>query len=74
MALHEYINTLLADSKMVTWMPIKMRTMEDKREMVTNFNQMIEVYNLWAETTNIHQPVTEETIQDKITQEKKLYG
>ena len=59
---------------MVTWMPIKMRTMEDKREMVTNFNQMIEVYNLWAETTNIHQPVTEETIQDTITQEKKLYG
>ena len=48
--------------------------MEDKREMVTNFNQMIEVYNLWAETTNIHQPVTEETIQDTITQEKKLYG
>ena len=74
LTLHEYISTLQSESKMDTWMPIKMRTMEDKREMVTNFDQMIEVYNLWAETTNMHQPVTEETIQDKITQEKKLYG
>lgn len=64
----KYINSYkaieeLVDHKiLVTGIPIKLQTMLEKRRLVRNFDQCVEVYNEWVERNGIGEPYANEDI------------
>lgn len=56
MATRSAIKELMENKVMVTGVPIKLQTMLEKRMLVRNFDQCVDVYNQWVELTGHGQP------------------
>ena len=55
-------------------LPMKKQTMSEKKHIVKNFNQCVDVYNKWVEThLDIAQPVDLNELQNKADQERKFW-
>jgi len=76
MELHKFIRLLTFDdvNKLPTIIPVKMNTMQDKQNLIVNFNDAVKVYNNWATTTNSYTPLTPEDLKYYITKESDIYA
>ena len=68
------ISQLNYSRRLPTPMPIKMNTLADKCSRITNFDQAVEKYNIWAASGNRHPEITQEDISKKINQEAQIYA
>ena len=73
MKLKRFIQRLVPD-KLLSEIPVKMNTMQDKQKRVLNFNDAVEVYNKWTSTTNSHMPISQQDIARIISTESKIYA
>jgi hypothetical protein len=71
--MHSMIDRLNYSRRLPTTMPLKMNTMADKQKRITNFFEIVDVYNQWASKGNRHQAVTETQLTDTIAKEEKIY-
>lgn len=72
---HEFTRKIAFDQyKMPTNIPIKMNTLSDKQNRVTNFDDAVEVYNKWTTTTNSHQPISQDDVAQRIIKENNIYA
>ena len=71
--LHKFILKLVDKHKLVTGIPVKMNTLQDKKKRIKNFDNAVSVYNKWANATNSHRPVTEEHLTQQISEENTIY-
>lgn len=54
--------------------PIKKQTLGDKHQMIKNFNELTEVYNLWIDKNpGIGEPVDHSTVQTQISRESDFW-
>jgi hypothetical protein len=54
--------------------PMKKQTLAEKRHIVKNFNQCVEVYNVWAEAnSDIAKPVDLDELQQKAVDERNFW-
>jgi hypothetical protein len=73
MKLKRFIQRLVPD-KLLSEIPVKMNTMQDKQKRVLNFNDSVEVYNKRTSTTNSHMPISQQDIARIISTESKIYA
>jgi len=71
--MHAMIDRLNHSRRLPTIMPLKMNTLADKQKRVTNFFEIVDIYNQWASKGNRHQEVTEKQLVDTIAKEEKIY-
>ena len=71
--LHKFILKLVDKHKLVTGIPVKMNTLQDKKKRIKNFDNAVNVYNKWANATNSHRPITEEHLTQQISEENTIY-
>ena len=50
---YNVIDELIKNNVLVTGVPIKLQTMLEKRRLIRNFDQCVEVYNAWAERQGV---------------------
>jgi len=65
---YQSFDKLIDSGILVDRVPIKLQTMAEKRAIVKNFDQCIDVYNIWAEQ-NDYTPVDQETVIEQSTEE-----
>jgi len=77
---YKYIDGLLTIDKMrdlgilTGSLPMKKQTMSEKKHIVKNFNQCVDVYNKWVENhLDIAQPVDLEGLQARADQERRFW-
>jgi hypothetical protein len=60
---------------MVSGPPIKKQTLDDKHQIIKNFNELIDVYNRWIEQNpSIGEPVDSDKIQNQISTESDFWN
>ena len=52
------IRQLVVNGTLVTGVPIKLQTLAEKRQIIKNYDQCIEVYNKWVDENNLGQKYT----------------
>jgi hypothetical protein len=72
--LYNYQNLLCSEQKLVTRIPIKMSTMQEKQNKIINFNDTIAVFNNWTKSTNEYQTIDLEYVKQKIDTESSYYA
>ena len=70
---HIAINELVENKVLVTPVPIKLQTMLEKKLLVKNFSQCVDVYNNWAEKKGVGTHYTEEGLQLTMKEEIKSW-
>ena len=59
---------------LVTTVPIKKQTLAEKQRMVSNIDQLREIYNDWAaQNPTICQPITDNSLAEQIAQETNMW-
>ena len=59
---------------LTTTVPMKKQTLAEKRHIIKNFNQCVEVYNIWAEAnSDIAKPVELDQLQQKAVDERNFW-
>lgn len=71
--LFRYQKELIRDKKLISRIPIKMNTLQDKKRKILNFDLTVDVYNNWAVQTNDYSKINFELIDKKICQERTHY-
>jgi hypothetical protein len=76
-----YINTQQSIERMqelgilVTTVPIKKQTLIEKKYMIKNFDQLLDIYNIWvSKNPNIADPISNESLPALMEQEKKTWN
>lgn len=69
----KYQKNLIASGKISRTIPIKLNTLEEKIKKIVNFNECLEVYNLWAGETNYYNQISRSDIDKQIAQENLWY-
>jgi hypothetical protein len=60
---------------MISGLPIKKQTLAEKQKIINNFDQLVEVYNQWANNhLDIASPITDEKVASQIQQEKQFWN
>ena len=67
----EYISSLVEQEKLPYGMTLKMNTLQDKKEKVTNFEECVDIYKDWCRKSNTYQMID---IEKKIERENRFYG
>ena len=70
---HNAINELVENKVLVTPVPIKLQTMLEKKLLINNFSQCVDVYNKWSEATGKGIQYSDEDIQLSIKEEIKTW-
>jgi hypothetical protein len=70
---HIAINELVENKVLVTPVPIKLQTMLEKKLLVKNFSQCVDVYNEWSEKKGAGVKYTEEGLQLTMKEEIKSW-
>jgi len=68
---HDQINELIKDGFLVSNVPIKLQTLNEKKMIIENFNDSIEWYNDWA-INNGYEEYTEDTVIKLANQEEEI--
>lgn len=63
------IDQLIKNNVLVTGVPIKLQTMLEKRRLIRNFDQCVEVYNSWAAQHGVGDPYTHKDINEQAVKE-----
>lgn len=71
--LQQYVQKLIEENKLVTGIPIKMNTLLEKQQKVTNFENSISIYNNWASINN-YLLIDKNKIAEKIKREQEIYN
>lgn len=71
--LSRYQKTLIKDKKLVSNIPIKMNTLNDKKNRIKNFSETVKKYNSWAVQSNQYKIINNNDLIEKIKIEKNLY-
>lgn len=71
--LRDFQNSLISEQKLVSGLPIKMNTLANKADKITNFDPAIDNYNVWVKGKNHLTPITQEIISARIETENKIY-
>lgn len=71
--LQQFEKSLIEKGFTIDNIPVKMNTLEDKRNKVTNFEEVVSLYNDFAKTKNNYEVLTEEVINQRIAEENKFY-
>lgn len=66
---HNAIDQLVRDRILVSHVPIKLQTFLEKKLLIKNFNQCIDVYNEWARLNNMGKIYTDEQLAVSISKE-----
>jgi|APSaa5957512535_1039671.scaffolds.fasta_scaffold56004_2 hypothetical protein len=69
---YDAINELVEDKTMVTNIPIKLQTLIEKKMMIVNFNELLDVYNNWA-VENEYPIMNGEQIKDDAIKELEYW-
>jgi len=70
----EYQKALVRENKLyMNGMPIKMNTLREKSEKVTNFSSCLDVYNDWAKGHNHFEQIDNDEIINKMKIEDSIY-
>lgn len=72
--LDQYQTKLINDKKIINKIPIKMNTLNDKKNRIENFLETIEVYNCWASQSNQFNTISDSDILDQIKIEDNFYA
>jgi len=70
---HNAINQLVENKVLVTPVPIKLQTMLEKKLLINNFSQCVDVYNKWSESTGMGIQYSDEDIELSIKEEIKTW-
>jgi len=70
---HNAINELVENKVLVTPVPIKLQTMLEKKLLINNFSQCVDVYNNWSEEKGVGVQYTDNDIQLAIKEEIKTW-
>ena len=70
---HNAINELVENKVLVTPVPIKLQTMLEKKLLINNFSQCVDVYNNWSEAKGMGTQYSDEDIQLTIKEEIKTW-
>lgn len=65
----EAIDELVRDKVLVSGVPIKLQTMIEKKLLIKNFNECVDVYNNWVEKNNVGQYYTEAALAETMQSE-----
>jgi hypothetical protein len=69
------INQMIDLGVIINGPPIKKQTLNDKKKVILNFDQLIDLYNQWAvENPGIATPVSDQTIANKISSELDFWN
>jgi hypothetical protein len=69
------INQMIDLGIIINGPPIKKQTLSDKKKVILNFDQLIDLYNQWAvENSGIATPMSDQTITDKISNELDFWS
>ena len=71
--LSRYQKKLIKDEKLFTNIPIKMNTLNDKKNRVKNFSKTVETYNSWAVHSNQYKTISNDELITRIQTETNLY-
>ena len=58
------INDLVLNGYLVTGLPIKLQSFNEKRKIIQNFDECIQWYNVWCKANNIGQPYSLTDIEE----------
>jgi len=70
---HDAIEQLVQDKILVSHVPIKLQTLMEKRLLIKNFNQCVDVYNEWARKNNTGKLYTDEQLAVNICKELRAW-
>ena len=62
-AVYQGIQQLVTQGVLITGIPIKLQTLAEKRKIIKNFNQCIEVYNKWVEENQLGEQYSDTDIK-----------
>jgi len=68
----QVINELIENKALVTGIPIKLQTLAEKKMIVKNFNELVDIYNEWANNNNFSL-INNEEIVDNAMNELKIW-
>ena len=64
----KHIEELIENKSLVTGVPIKLQTLAEKKMIIKNFNQLLDLYNMWA-SKNKYTNTNDKEIVDDATRE-----
>lgn len=71
--LRQFQLKLLEEKKLYSVMPHKMNTLLDKRRKVKNFDNILDLYNNWANNSNQFNSISHNDLSQRIDTENKIY-
>lgn len=72
-ALTQYQQKLTVEKKLISPMPIKMNTLQEKKQRILNFNETVDVYNSWTASSNLYKQINQDDITGRILKEQDWY-
>ena len=66
---YKAIDELIQHKILTTGIPIKLQTMMEKRRLIRNFDQCVDVYNNWVEKNGIGSPYTDSALKSQLLNE-----
>lgn len=67
------IDSLVKNGTLVTGVPIKLQTLAEKRKVIKNFDQCIEVYNKWVDQNNLGEHYTNNDLKEIANKESSFW-
>lgn len=67
------IEGLVKNGTLVTGVPIKLQTMSEKRQVIKNFDQCVEVYNKWVDRNGLGDHYTNTDLKQIANEESKFW-
>lgn len=67
------IDQLVKNKVLVTGVPIKLQTMMEKKLLIKNFDQCVDVYNQWTKVNDLGRPYTDQDIVQQAKLELKQW-
>ena len=69
----QHVQELVDKKILVTGIPIKLQTMQEKQHIVRNWTEVVAWYNQWVSDTGVGGPVTDSVLQQLTQQENSNY-
>jgi hypothetical protein len=72
-AAYKGIDQLVRNGALVTGVPIKLQTMAEKKKVIKNFDECVEVYNKWVDENNLGIKYTNDELKQIANEEVKSW-
>ena len=71
--LYLLIQKLVKENKLISTVPLKMNTLNDKMLKTKNFPKVLDTYNKWTQKTNQFLPISSDLLKESVKRENKIY-